>query len=140
MLGSELADFTLLRSASSPVFRELQALEASGSRSNVNYFGHIPYVAFGCGHLHFVSDAPYEEYARRLMEDDLAERTADFKLYLALRAHNLGVEPRELGQVAEKLASRAFAASQLFDYHDWRSLFAAFDSITNNDLKKALEP
>jgi hypothetical protein len=42
--------------------------------------------------------------------------------------------------VAEKLTARAFAASQLTDYHDWRSLFAAYSSITTRDLNKALEP
>ncbi len=140
MVGSRLSGYSLPHSDHSPVFSELNALEASGRGQNVNYLGRIPYVAYGCGHPHILPDAPYEEYARRLMQEDLAERTADFKLYLAYRADNLGVKPAELGQIAEKLAAQAFASSQLTDYHDWRSLFAAYDSISTNDLKKALEP
>jgi len=50
------------------------------------------------------------------------------------------VEPSEVARVAEKLAARAFAASQLTDYHDWRSLFAAYSSITTHDLEEALQP
>jgi hypothetical protein len=139
-LGSEISRYSLPRADSSPVLTELRALESSGRARNIDYLGHIPYLADGCGHLHMAVDAPYEEYARRLMEEDLAERTADFKLYLAVRADHAGVEPSELGRVAEKLAARAFAASQLIDYHDWRSLFAAYSSISTQDLKRALEP
>jgi hypothetical protein len=140
MIGSEFSRYSLRQSESSPVFMELHALETSGHGVDINYFGHIPYESHGCGRLHLSADAPYEEYARHLMEEDLAERTADFNLYLARRADNLGVEPAALGRVAEKLAAKAFAASQLTDYHDWRSLFAAYNSITTNDVRQALQP
>ena len=139
-LGAEFSRYSLPGTDTSPVFTELRALETSRGRSNVDYLAHIPYLADGCGHLHMAVEAPYEEYVRRLMEQDLAERTADFKLYLAVRADSAGVEPNQLGRAAEKLASRAFAASQLSDYHDWRSLFAAYNSITTKDLERALEP
>jgi hypothetical protein len=139
-LGSEVSRYSLPHADTSPVLTELRALESSGGRRNIDYLGRIPHLADGCGHLHMSVDAPYEEYAGRLMQEDLAERTADFKLYLAFRADHAGVAPSELGRVAEKLAARAFAASHLADYHDWRSLFAAYSSISTQDLQKALEP
>ena len=140
-LGAEISRYSLPRADTSPVLTELRVLEGSrGSGSNIDYLGRIPYLSDGCGHLHMSVDAPYEEYARRLMKEDLAERTADFKLYLAFRADQAGVQPSELGRVAEKLAARAFAASQLTDYHDWRSLFTAYSSISTQDLEKSLEP
>ena len=139
-LGSEISRYSLPRAGTSPVLVELRALESSRGPRNLDYLGHVPYLADGCGRLHMSVDAPYEEYARRLMPEDLAERTADFKLYLAFRADRAGIDPSELGRVAEKLAARAFGASQLIDYHDWRSLFAAYSSISTQDLKKALEP
>ena len=138
-LGSEFSRQSLPY-PDSPVFAQLHALDSSANVRDIDYLGHIPGVSQGCGHLHMSVDAPYEEYARRLMEEDLAERTADFKLFLAYRAHNAGVEPSRLGPVAEQLAAKALAASQLTDYHDWRSLFAAYSSITINDLEKSLEP
>jgi len=140
MIGSEFSRYSLGHYDSSPVLMELHALENSGHGIDINYFGHIPYESHGCGRLHLSADAPYEEYARHLMEEDLAERTADFNLYLAHRADNLGVEPAALGRVAEKLAAKAFAASQLMDYHDWRSLFDAYNSITTKDVRQALQP
>jgi hypothetical protein len=119
---------------------EIRRIAASNDGSRLDIFGRIPYLVMGCSHPHMAMDAPYEEYERRYMPEDLAERTADFKLFLASRADNLGVEPAEAGRVAERLAGKAFSSSQLTDYHDWRSLLAAYAAISNNDLKKALEP
>ena len=83
-------------------------------------------------------DAPYEEYERQLLSTSLAERTAEFKLFLAYRADSLGIEPADLSQVMEQLAAKAFRVSQMTDYHDWRSLLFAYASITNVDLESAM--
>jgi hypothetical protein len=124
----------------SPVASELRLVTATNDGSRLDIFARIPYQVLGCSHPHMMIDAPYEEYERRLDPEDLAERAADFKLYLAYRADSLGIEPADAGSVAERLAGKAFRDSQLSGYHDWRSLLAAYESITGNDLRKALEP
>jgi hypothetical protein len=139
LLGKEYPGIDSKHRDPSPVVAELRELAASNDGSRLDILARIPYQVLGCSHPHIANDAPYEEYERRLIPEDLAERTADFKLFLAYRANNLGLEPADIGRVAEKLAGRAFRASQLADYHDWRSLFAAYASLTDNDIKQALE-
>jgi hypothetical protein len=85
------------------------------------------------------TSAPYEEYERRLFPDEIAERSAEFKLFLVLQADALGVQPPVLAGVAEALASKAFRGAKMADFKDWRSLLAAYSSISANDLKQALE-
>jgi len=123
----------------SPVTAQLRVTAAANNGARLDILGRIPNHVLGCSHTHLVSDAPYEEYERLLVPTYMAERTAEFKLFLAYRAYNLGVQPADLPLVAERLAAKAFSASQMVDYHDWRSLLNAYALITSNDLKNALE-
>ena len=125
---------------SSQVTTQLRAYVAATDGSRLDIFARIPNQVLGCSHTHIVADAPYEEYERQLLPISLAERTAEFKLFLAYLADSLGVEPADLSQVTEKLAAKAFRISHMTDYHDWRSLLSAYSSITNVDLKSALTP
>ena len=84
-------------------------------------------------------DAPYEEYERRIFPQELAERSAEFKLFLAFQADRLGVEPSALADVAETLASKVFRNTQMMDSKDWRSLMTGFGTILPKDIKQALE-
>jgi hypothetical protein len=122
-----------------PVVAELRLVSAANDGSRLDILGRIPSEALGCTHPHMVSDVPYEDYERRVFPKDLAERSADFKLFLAYRANNLGIEPAGLAPVAEPLVAKAFRNAHMADYHDWRSLLAGYASITNADLGKALE-
>jgi len=123
----------------SPVTAQLRATVAAYQGNRLDILSRIPNHVLGCSHTHLVSDAPYEEYERLILPIYMAERTAEFKLFLAYRAYNLGVEPADLQQPAERLAAKAFRASQMADYHDWRSLLTAYASISSDDLKNALE-
>jgi tetratricopeptide (TPR) repeat protein len=125
--------------SASPVVAQLRLAEASNQGARLDILGGIPSHVLGCSHTHLVSDAPYEEYERLLIPTYLAERTAEFKLFLAYRADSVGVQPADLPSVAERLAAKAFSSSQMTDYHDWRSLLSAYASITNDNLKSALE-
>jgi hypothetical protein len=138
-LGGEHEKLYAAAPKPSPTFAELRRLEAGNDGSRLDILGRIPYQVRGCTHTHLTADAPYEEYERRLLSEDMAERAADFKLFLAYRADSLGIEPAEAGRVAEKLATKAFRSSQMTDYHDWRSLLAAYDSITSSDVERALQ-
>src|SRR5207249_9495903 len=74
-----------------------------------------------------------------MFPEELAERSAEFKLFLAFEADSLGVEPSALSDIAETLASRAFRSIQMTDSKDWRSLVAGFAGITPKDIRQALE-
>jgi hypothetical protein len=114
-------------------------VSASNDGSRLALLGAVTYHSFGCSHPHLQPNAPYEEYEHHLFPDEIAERSAEFKLFLVHLADNLGVEPPSLAGVAEPLAAKAFRSAQMADYHDWRSLQAAYSSISANDLKQALE-
>ena len=124
--------------STSPIWDELRAVSAANDGSRINNFGRIPYLALGCAHPHIVFDIPYEQYERRIPAD-LAQRTADLKLFLAYRADSLGIQPTEMGRVAESLASLAFEKSELTDYRDWRSLLAAYSMIEEKQFMQALQ-
>jgi len=124
---------------SSPVTAELRLVAAANDGRRLDILGRIPYQVMGCSHPHLVPDAPYEEYERRMFPEDMAERSAEFKLFLVYRANNFGAEPADLAVVAEPLAAKAFRESKMTDYHDWRSLLAGYASITNDDLRKAMQ-
>lgn len=123
---------------SSPVTAALRSVIADNEGSRLPMLGAISYHAFGCGHPHLHLDAPYEEY-EHMFPAEIAERSAEFKLFLVFQADRLGVEPPVLANVAEVLAAKAFRAAQMADFRDWRSLLAAYASITPDDLKRALE-
>lgn len=123
----------------SPVTAELRSVAAGNDGSRLNILGPLPYHALGCSHPHLLLDAPYEEYQQHFFPADLAERTAEFKLFLAFRADSVGVQPGALAKVAEPLAAKAFRSAQLTNMRDWRSLLAAYASVTAGDLKQALE-
>ncbi|MGB6477223.1 MAG: hypothetical protein WBF04_24480 [Candidatus Sulfotelmatobacter sp.] len=124
---------------SSPVTAELGAIAALNDGSRLSILGPVAYHSFGCGHPHLHMDAPYEEYEGRLFPVEMAERAAEFKLFLAYRADGGGVDPSVLSSVAEALAARAFRTAQMNDFRDWRSLFAAYSSVTSADVKEALK-
>jgi tetratricopeptide (TPR) repeat protein len=123
----------------SPVTVALRSIATVNDGSRLNILGPIPYHSLGCNHPHLVADAPYEEYELRMFPQELAERSAEFKLFLAFEADNLGLEPSALSDIAETLASRAFRSVQMTDAKDWRSLLAGFASIMPKDIKQALE-
>jgi len=124
---------------SSPVTAELGATAALNDGSRLSILGPVSYHAFGCSHPHLHVDAPYEEYERRMLPVEIAERAAEFKLFLAYRADIGGVDPSALSEIAEPLAAKAFRASQMNDFRDWRSLQAAYSSVSSADVKEALK-
>ena len=123
----------------SPVFAALREVSATNDGSRLATLGAVTYYSFGCGHPHLQPNAPYEEYERHFFPDAIAERFAEFKLFLVLQADALGVQPPVLGEVAEALAAKAFRGAKMADFRDWRSLQAAYATITASDLKQALE-
>ena len=138
-LGSRYLEHFKTDPWSSPVTTGLRAVVATNDGSRLQVLGSFTFNTLGCGHPHLFTDAPYEEYERQLLPDEIAERSAEFKLFLSFVADNAGVQPSSLADVAETLAEKAFHAAQMNSPGDWRSLLAAYATVTPDDLRKALE-
>ena len=123
----------------SPVLVALRGVSATNDGSRLATLGAVTYHSSGCSHPHLQPNAPYEEYERHMFPDQVAERSAEFKLFLVLQADSLGIQPLVLAGVAEALAAKAFRGAKMADFRDWRSLQAAYAAISANDLKQALE-
>ncbi len=92
----------------------------------------------GCSHPHLHSAPPYEEYEKDLFPTRLAERTAEFKLYLARYADAAGMPAANLETMAEPAARAVMKKMQLTDLHDWRSALAAFAGFNDKIAEEAL--
>src|SRR5947199_7614086 len=103
LLGGKYLDRFKTDLWNSPVTIALRSIAAVNDGSRLNILGPIPYHSLGCQHPHLVADAPYEEYALRMFPEELAERSAEFKLFLAFEADSLGVEPSALSDIVETL-------------------------------------
>jgi prophage maintenance system killer protein len=68
----------------------------------------------------------------------MAERTAEFKLFLVFQGDRLGLQPEALEQMSETLAVQAVHKAQMTDYRDWRSLLSAYGSIDTADLARVI--
>jgi len=138
MLGTSIESVEAPRLPDAPALSALRRMIEKNQGAGANGFGRVPYTQFGCTHPHVLADRPYEAYESR-MPEELAERSADLKLYLAYRADSLGVAPVDLGRVAEPLARSVFKSTQMTDYKDWRSLLASYSAVENKKIVEILQ-
>jgi hypothetical protein len=90
---------------------------------------------FGCSHPHLRDAMPYEEYEKDPFK--LAERSAEFKLYLARYADAAGLSASALGPVAENAARAILKQLQLSDIYDWRSVLASYSGFDGKGWEEA---
>jgi tetratricopeptide (TPR) repeat protein len=138
-LGGKYLDHFKAEPWTSPATAELRRVASSNDGSRLPVLGAVTYHSFGCSHPHLMADAPYEEYERHMFPAEIAERTAEFKLFLVYQADSAGLAPGNLDKVAEPLAAKAFRNTKMSDAKDWRSLMAGYASITSKDLRLAME-
>jgi hypothetical protein len=131
-LGGRFLDRHPASSSSSIVLQQLQAATAA-AESQLDFYAAIPTRAYGCDHLHLLPVGPYEDEERQNDPAFVAERAAEFKLFLAARADRLGIAPQALAPVAEPAARKVFEASDMKDYHDWRALLRAYAAATASE-------
>ena len=93
---------------------------------------------FGCSHPDLHNAPPYEEYEKDIHPARLAERTAEFKLYLAYYADAAGIPAAALGTLAEPAALVVLKNMQVTDIHDWRSALAAYGTLNDKVLAAAI--
>lgn len=118
-----------------------QALRREAARNDgarLQLLGTVLVDSFGCAHTHLRGALPYEEYEKDMSDARLAERSAEFKLYLARYADAAGIRASSLGAVAETVARGLLKKMQLSDFHDWRSVLASFSGIDGKLMQEAM--
>jgi tetratricopeptide (TPR) repeat protein len=122
----------------SPATRALRQIAAQNDGSRLQLLGGELGDTLGCSHPHLRSAPPYEEYEKDLIPTRLAERTAEFKLYLARYADEEGIPASALGALAEPAARGMLKKFQLSDIHDWRSVLSTFATLDRKAIDGGL--
>jgi hypothetical protein len=94
---------------------------------------------YGCDHPHLVLAAPYEEYEHEARPEDLAERAAEFKLYLAAFAAREGMPAAAMETLAEPLVRRLMGRMDLTDAHDWRAALESLNRLNDGAVEAVLD-
>ena len=94
---------------------------------------------YGCDHPHLLAAAPYEEYEHEARTEHLAERAAEFKLYLAAWAAREGMPAAAMQAVAEPLVRRLMGRMDLADAHDWRVALESLDKLNGAAVEAVLD-
>ena len=122
----------------SPATQALRREAGRNDGARLQLLGAELAASFGCVHPHLHSALPYEEYENDLFPARLAERAAEFKLYLAWHADTAGLPASALAPVAEAVARTILKGIQLSDHHDWRSVLAAFSGVNAKLMREAM--
>jgi Tfp pilus assembly protein PilF len=122
----------------SPAVSALRQLAPGNDGSRLQILGGELNAMFGCSHPHLRSAPPYEEYEKELLGLRLAERSSEFKLYLAKYADVAGVPAAALGALAEPAARAILKRLALSDIHDWRSVSAAYAALDEKVVEGVL--
>jgi hypothetical protein len=122
----------------SPATQAMRREMARNDGSRLEMLGTDFAATFGCSHSHLRGAMPYEEYEKDILPFKLAERSAEFKLYLARYADTAGLSASELGVVAEPAARAILKRIQLSDVHDWRSVLAGYAGFDGKAWEEAL--
>jgi hypothetical protein len=83
--------------------------------------------------------APYEEYERYLFPSRIAERSAEFKLYLARYWDSRALPASAMGAVAEPAVLETLQRAGLRSVYDWRAVLNSYHSISGDVLDQLLE-
>ena len=122
----------------SPATRALRQAAAHNDGSRLQLLGGEFGQTLGCSHPHLRSAPPYEEYEKELLPARLAERSAEFKLYLAKYADQEGIPAAALGALAEPAARGILKKLQMSDIRDWRSLLSAYAALDSKAIEGGL--
>ena len=122
----------------SPAVAALRQLAAHNDGSRLQLLGAELDDLLDCSHPHLWSAPPYEQYEMDLFQPRLAERTAEFKLYLARYADQAGIPAAALAAIAEPAARGILKKLQMSDLHDWHSVLAAYATVDGKVIEGVL--
>jgi len=123
----------------SPVAALLRAASSRNDGRNLDLLGPVPSSLYGCSHPHLLESAPYEQYERHLFPANIAERSAEFKMQLALAADQAGISPAALGAVAEPLLRDVLSKAEMSSVDDWRSLLDSWADLGGKAVEEEFE-
>jgi hypothetical protein len=83
----------------------------------------------GCSFPHLEALGAYEEYERLQFPLKLAQRAAEFKLYLADFADRAGIPPAALNTLGQPLALQIIKHMKMTNLDDWRAAHQAFAGL-----------
>jgi tetratricopeptide (TPR) repeat protein len=122
----------------SPVTAELRRLADPAGDARLCQLGSSAAGLLDCSHPHLASAVPYEEYEKLLIPYKLAQRAAEFKLYLAEFAGRTGIPPAALDAIGQAMAMQAVRRIKMADAHDWRGALLAFGGLDEAAAAAAL--
>lgn len=122
----------------SPVTAALQRLSKNNDGERLRWLGPSAPALLGCSHPHLDVVGPYEEYEKLLLPTKLAQRSAEFKLYLADFAARAGIPPRVLNVIGQPLTLQILKHMKMTDLQDWRDALAAFGGLNDSVVAAAL--
>ncbi len=123
----------------SPVDAALRSVNGLSDGSSLRSLGPMPVLLYGCNHPDRVLSAPYEEYERHLLPEDMAERAAEMKFYLGVALDRSALPAAIMSSIAESVAKITFAAMRMSDTNDWSAAMKAFNAIDEQTIGKAIE-
>lgn len=122
----------------SPATRALREIAAHNDGSRLAWLGAEYDDLFLCSHPHLRTAPPYEDLEKEVLPGKVAERSAEFKLYLAQVADRAGIPASALGSLAEPSVRFVLKRLELTDIYDWRSTLAAYASLDVKTLQEVL--
>ena len=123
----------------SPVTVALRRGQAAAEDPSLLRLGGSAIALQGCSHPHLAPAGPYEEYEKLVLPVKLAERTAEFKLYLADIGARVGIPPPAFNVMAEPAAIRILSTLHMTDIRDWHSATLAFSRLSESALAETLK-
>jgi hypothetical protein len=116
----------------SPAVSALRRVAAHNDGSRLQLLGAELDDLLDCSHPHLRVAPPYEQYEMDLFQTRLAERTSEFKLYLARFADQAGIPASALAAIAEPAARGILKKLDMSDLHDWHSVLSAYATLDWN--------
>jgi tetratricopeptide (TPR) repeat protein len=122
----------------SPVTAALRRMPDPADDTRLRRLGSSAADLQGCSHPHLAAAGPYEEYEKLLLPYKLAQRSAEFKLYVADLAGRVGIPPAALNALGPAIAFQAVKRMKMADLYDWRGALLAFADLNEAAVAAAL--
>ncbi|MGD0046294.1 MAG: tetratricopeptide repeat protein [Bryobacteraceae bacterium] len=122
----------------SPVTAALRRVADPADDTRFHRLGASAAELQGCSHPHLAAAGPYEEYEKLLLPYKLAQRSAEFKLYVADFAGRTGIPPAALNALGQPIALQAVKRMKMADMYDWRGALLAFANLDEAAVAAAL--
>jgi hypothetical protein len=121
----------------SPAAAALRESASTGSSERLMVLGPLLPDVLGCNHPHLSQLPPFEEFEHQTPAA-MAQRIAEFKLYLAEYLDRRGYPAETIGIVAEPLLRRMLGNLAMTDPRDWRSVLANYAKISDDAIEESL--